>query len=159
MSYESVVKPVGSVEALIEYKNGKSLKIEVPNTVLIVGRNAIVNTLINNTGAYPNLYVNRMVFGDGGVDGGNNPKIVTTNRTGLFGTVQATKSVVAVANPSNTTQAIFTSVLVYSDAVGVDLSEMALVLNNNDYFSMVTFPSIAKTSSMQITWNWSVSMI
>jgi len=158
MSYESNLKVLGSVSADIEFSNGKSLKIEVPNTVLILGRNAIVNALINNTGAYPNFYVNRMVFGDAGTDG-YSPKIVTPNRTGLFGTVRATKSVVAVANPNNTTQAIFTSVLTYDDANGFDLSEMALVLNNNDYFSMVTFPQIAKTSSMQITWNWSVSMI
>ncbi len=159
MNASSDVKAVGTVEATIEYSNGKKIKIASPNTVLILGRTAIVNTLINNTGEYPNLFINRMVFGDGGVDGTGTPKLVTTNRTGLFGTVRATKPVVSTANPDNTTQAIFTSVLTYEDANGYALSEMALVLNNSDYYSMVTFPAITKNSSMQITWNWSVSMV
>lgn len=159
MNASSDIKAVGTVEAIIEYSNGKKIKLATPNTVLILGRTAIVNTLINNTGEYPNLYINRMVFGDGGVDGTGTPKLVTTNRTGLFGTVRSSKPVVSTANPDNTTQAIFTSVLTYEDANGYALSEMALVLINGDYYSMVTFPSITKNSSMQITWNWSVSMV
>jgi hypothetical protein len=159
MNCSDNIKAMGSIDGIIEYNNGKTLKISCPNTVLILGRNALVNTLINNTGEYPNLFINRMVFGDGGVDGTGTPKLVTTNRTGLFGTVRATKPVVSTANPDNSTQAIFTSVLTYDDGNGYSLSEMALVLNNSDYYSMVTFPPITKSSSMQITWNWSLSFI
>lgn len=158
MNCSSQIKVIGEVDGIIEYNNGKKLKISFPNTVLISGRNALVNTLINNTGDYPNLFINRMVFGDGGIEGGM-PKLVTTNRTGLFGTTHASKPVVSTANPDNSTQAIFTSVLTYSDAVGVSLSEMGLVLNNSDFYSIVTFPTITKSSSMQITWNWSLSFV
>lgn len=159
MNASSYIKAIGAVRAIIEYENGKKITIDTPNTVLTVGRSALINTLINNTAPYTNLYVSTMVFGDNGVDGSGTPKIVSADRTGLYGPVQASKPVVSTANIDNPAQAIFTSVLTYSDANGLELSEMALVLNSGVYYSMVTFPTISKTSSMQITWNWAVTMV
>lgn len=158
MNFMSTSKPVGRVEAIIEYSNGKKTTISVDNTVLNLGKLALAKTLANDTGAYTNFYVNRMIFGDSGTSSGE-PKIVSANRTALFGATVANKPVIAAINPDNTAQAIFTATLTYSDAVGYALSEMALVLNNNDLFSMVTFPDLTKTVNMQIVFNWYVSMV
>jgi len=154
------MKTKGFVNAMIEYKDGKNIELSFPNVVLRTGRESLVKTLTNSINAqYTNLFVTRMIFGNGGVTGGGQVKIVDTNRTGLFGVIQASKSVISQTNPSNSTQAIFTSILTYDDANGSTLNEMALVLNSGDLYSMVTFADLTKTSNMQITWNWTVSMI
>ena len=159
MNCNDELKAVGSIDVSLEYKNGKKVKMATSNTILTIGRTMVVNLLIGDTGSYPSYFINRMTFGDNGLDGGSAPKIVTPNRTGLFGPVVATKSAVSTANPDNLTQAIFTSVLAYGDANGSMLSEMALLFNTGDYYSMVTFPGISKTSDMQITFNWAISLI
>lgn len=151
-------KSIGRVEAFLEYKNGKKIKLAFDNTVLNLGKIALAKTLVNDTGTYTNYFVNRMIFGDQGTTGGE-PKIVSSNRTGLFGPTISNKPVVATTNPDNPAQAIFTSTLTYDDAVGYSLSEMALVLNNGDLYSMVTFPDLSKTVNMQIVFNWYVSMV
>lgn len=158
MNFASENKAVGRVEAIIEFSNGKKSVLMVDNTVLNLGKIALAKTLANDTGAYTNFYINRMIFGDQGTSSGE-PKIVSANRTGLFGSTIANKPVVAAINPDNTAQAIFTATLAYSDAVGYALSEMALVMNNNELFSMVTFPDLTKTVNMQIVFNWYVSMV
>lgn len=153
------IKAKGFVDAIIDYKDGKQIKLAFPNVVLRNGREALVKTLTNTVGSdYTSLYVTRMIFGDGGTLGGQ-VRIVDASQTGLFGITRASKSVISQVNPNNSTQAIFTSVLTYDDANGYTLNEMALVMNNANLYSMVTFADLTKTSNMQITWNWSVSLI
>lgn len=99
-----------------------------------------------------------MHFGNGGTIN-NQPKIVDAERTSLFGAKVIGKSVVSSIDPSVSSQVIFTSVLKYEDAVGSVLNEMALVMSNEDFYSMVTFPDLNKTDQMQITWNWRINFL
>lgn len=155
----STLSTRGFVDACINYKDGTKIELAFPNTIMRTGREALVKTLTNNvTSSYTNLYVTRMIFGDGGTSAGQ-VLLVDVNATGLYGATRASKSVVGQINPNNSTQAIFTSILGYDDANGFSLNEMALVLNDGTLYSMVTFADLSKTSSMSITWNWSVSMV
>jgi hypothetical protein len=95
-----------------------------------------------------------MIWGSAGTSG-DAPKFVNAERTGLFGSTVYNRPVVSVADGA---QAIFTSVIPFSTD-NMTLNEMALVMANGDLYSMVTFPDLNKTSSMQITWNWRISYI
>lgn len=149
----------GFVDAVISYKDGTKIELAFPNTIMKTGREALVKTLTNNIGSsYTNLFVTRMIFGDGGTSGGQ-VLLVDANASGMYGVTRASKSVIGQINPNNSTQAIFTSVLGYDDANGFALSEMGLVLNDGSLYSHVTFADLSKTSSMSITWNWTVSMV
>jgi hypothetical protein len=149
----------GFVDAVINYKDGTKIELAFPNTVLVAGREALVKTLTNNVGnSYTNLFVNRIIFGDGGTTAGQ-VKIVETGTNALYGITRASKSVTSQINPNNSTQAIFTSVLGYDDGNGFTLNEMGLVMNNGDLYSHVCFADLTKTSNMSITWNWSISFI
>ena len=152
-------KCLGEVEMIVEYANGrKPLVRKFNNSVVNTGRNALASTLANNIGDSFQLFISRMLFGDGGTVGGT-PRYVTSDRNGLFGTTQASKPVIATIDPNNTSQVVFTSVLTYTDANGVNLNEVALQLNTGNFYSMATFPDMGKTSMMQITWNWRISMV
>ena len=151
-------KCYGYVIGTIVNKNGKTSEINFKNAVLIGGRSELVKVLANKIGATYEQYVSRMIFGDDGVDSGT-PRYVDDNRTGLFGVTRANKPVVATIDPTNTTQVTFTSVLGFDDANGYNLSEMALVLNNDILYSMATFSPLSKTSDIQIIWNWKVNLL
>ena len=155
---EDQVKCIGWIDAVIEYKDGRCEEMHFPNTVLRKGRQALASALTNSFGDGFNFYVSRMVFGDGGTAGGST-KFVDTNRTGLYGLTRASKPVVAGVDPTTPTKAIFTSVLTFADANGFVLNEMGLVMNNNEMYSMSTFPDLTKTDQMQITWSWSVNFV
>jgi len=159
MSFQDGIKPRGFVQRIIEYKSGKIDTIEFPNTVLTTGRQALAATLTNYPSNENNYYITTMLFGGSGTDDDGSTKVVYTSRTGLFGPTLATKSVVATIDPAVATQAIFTAVISYSECNGETLNEMALKMANNDLYSMVTFPDLTKTSSMQITWNWRLSFV
>lgn len=153
----TVVK--GFVDAIICYKDGTKIELAFPNAVLVAGREALVKTLTNNIdNSYTNLFVTRMIFGDGGTTGGQ-VKIVETVNNGLYGITRVSKSVTSQINPNNSTQAIFTSVLGYDDGYGATLNEMGLVMNNGDLYSHVCFADLTKTSNMSIQWSWSISFI
>lgn len=156
---EDQVKCIGWIEALIEWKDGRTKRFSFPNTVLRKGRQALASSITNQlgTGSY-NFFVSRMIFGDGGTMSGAT-KFVDTNRNGLFGVTRANKPVIAGVDPSTPTKAIFTSVLTFNDANGYVLNEMALVMNNEDLYSMSTFPDLTKTEQMQITWSWNVNFV
>jgi hypothetical protein len=158
MTTEDQIKCVGWIDAVIEYKNGRREELHFPNAVLRKGRQALASALTNSFGSDYDYYINRMIFGDGGTAAGTT-KFVDTNRTGLFGLTRASKPVVAGVDPTTPTKAIFTSVLTFADANGFVLSEMALVMNNNDLYSMSTFPDLTKTDQMQITWSWSCNFV
>lgn len=154
----SIIKPKGFVEANIEYKNGKTDKFKFNNTVLRNGRAALAATLANQLNDEFDYYINRMIFGDGGTQGGT-PKIVNNERNGLFGAIRVNKPVITTIDPSNATQVVFTSVVSFSEGVGYTLNEMALQLKNGDLYSMATFPDVTKTSIMQLTWSWTLNFI
>jgi hypothetical protein len=100
-----------------------------------------------------------MLFGDGGTSGDGQPKFVDSSRSGLFGTTQVNKPITSTIDPINATQVVFTSVVSYSEGNGFVLNEMALQMNTGDLYSMATFGGITKTSQIQLTWNWRLSII
>jgi len=152
------IKTSGYVYGEIEYSNGTKKPFEFKNTVLTKGREALAASLSNNFSGEYNFYISRMLFGDGGTSGGSK-KYVNTNRNGLFGTTRASKPVISSIDPNTPYQAIFTSVLRFDDANGYALNEMALQMGTGDFYSMVTFPDLNKTSDMQITFNWRLSFV
>ena len=158
LEISDVIKPVGFVTARIDYKCGKQEFLSFPNTVLTTGREALAASIANSIAGTPTLYVNRMLFGDGGTADGTT-KYVSSSRNGLFGITQASKPVIASVDPNIPSQVVFTSVVTFSDANGAVLSEMALQLASGDLYSMVTFPNLTKTSAMQIIWGWRLSFI
>ena len=152
------VKPVGHVDALIQYKDGVLQRLDFPNTVLLTGRRALARSLANNYGDSYDFFVARMLFGDGGTQSGVK-KIVDAGRNGLFGVTRSAKPVIANIDEEIPAQVIFTSVITFDEVVGVTLNEMALQMANGDLFSMVTFPNLSKTEDMQITWNWRMNFV
>lgn len=151
--------PKGTVDVKIEYCDGRADQtFSFKNTILRKGREALAKSLTNDVGDSYNFYISRMIFGDGGTQSGV-IKFVNTNRNGLFGLTRASKPVISSIDSSAPTQAIFTSVLTYSEANGFVLSEMALVMNTGDLYSMATFPDLSKTEQMQITWVWRASFV
>lgn len=125
------------------------------NAVLRRGREALAASL---AGPSEDLYISRMLFGDGGTTDGV-PKVINTERNGLFGTVRATKVVISSINPQLASEVVFTSVLTYDDANGYHINELGLRMQNNDLYSMATFPGFSKTSSMQVTMNWIITFV
>jgi hypothetical protein len=151
---ESFICPKGEVEIII---NGKTA-MRFSNTILRKGREALALSLSNDFGDSYDFFVSRMLFGNGGT-AGNVPKSVNTEREGLFGTTVASKPVISTIDPNLRSQVVFTSVLSYNEANDQTLNEMALRMNNEDLYSMATFADLTKTSSMQITWVWRISMV
>lgn len=155
----------GDIQMVVE-SNGGIEVVEFRNTILYSGREALALSLANRTGGDFDFFVSRMLFGDGGANGGV-PKAVQAERTALFGTTRVNKPVVANIDPNNRSQVIFTSVVSYDEGNGFNLNEMALQLhgsvlsggNSPSLYSMATFPGISKTSLMQLTFNWRISFI
>lgn len=148
----------GTVEVVVDYKDGKRKVINFNNTILRTGRAALASALANRVGDDFDYFISKMIFGDGGVVG-SVPKQVDDQRMGLFGSARVVRPVISTIDENNPTQVIFTSVIPYDEGNGYELSEMALQMNNGDFYSMATFGGISKTSSMQITWNWRLSFI
>lgn len=149
-----VIQPIGSVERIIEFIDGSKEIFTFKNTILKLGKTALANSITNNLGTNYSYYISEMIWGTAGTSGGA-PKFVNAERTGLFSATIYSIPVVSVVDGS---QAIFTSVIPFATDV-MTLNEMALVMANGDLYSMVTFPDLNKTSSMQITWNWRISYI
>jgi hypothetical protein len=148
----------GWVERIIEYADGTKEVLTFRNTILRLGRQALAYSLVNNIGDTYDFFISRMLFGDGGTQGGS-IKFVSTDRNGLFGATRANKPVSSGVDPDQPTQAIFTSVITFQEANGFTLNEMALQMNTGDLYSMATFPDLNKTNQMQITWNWRLSFV
>jgi hypothetical protein len=150
------IHPIGEVERIVEFANGSKEIISFKNTILKLGRIALANALGHNLGPDYLFYINEMIWGSNGTTGGA-PKFVNSERTGLFGPTALSKPVVSTVD---STRVIFTSVIPFNSGIEpVTLNEMALVMASRELYSMVTFPDLTKTSSMQITWNWSISII
>jgi len=148
----------GIIEAVIDYKNGNREILSFDNAVLRSGREALASVLANQIGDNFEFFISRMIFGDGGTNGGV-PKFVQTARSGLFGTTRVNKPVVASIDPATPSQVVFTAVISFSEGNGFTLNEMALVMDNGNLYSMATFSDLTKTSQMQITWNWRLSFV
>jgi hypothetical protein len=147
----------GTVKLIID-ENGQQETFHYNNTVLMKGREALASCLANQIGDEFEFYINRMIFGDQGTSGGV-PKYVHSSRTGLFGATVVSKPVISSVDPDNLNIATFTSVISRTEGNGYALSEMALQMANGHIYSMVTFPDISKTSSMQLTWSWSITIL
>ena len=148
----------GDVEFVIDYKDGAQEISELRNTVLRDGKIALAKSLANEVADPYDFYVESMTFGSSGASG-STPKFVDESRTGLFGTTLLTKSVISSIDTASPQEAIFTSVVVYDELVGHALNEMGLKMKNGDLYSMITFPDLNKTSQMQLTINWHISML
>lgn len=157
-SLVSTITLKGHVFGTIEYKNGVVTHFDFPNTILKTGKRVLPVVLTNQIGDTFALYVTKMLFGDGGTDGGVK-KYVSAERNGLFGVVQLAKPVIATIDSLLPTQAAFTSVIRYEDAVGLTLNEMALQMSNGDLYSLVTFNDFTKTEDMQITYQWKIMVV
>lgn len=158
MKIKDEIKTRGDVEGIIEYKDGRKETKCFHNAILRKGREALASSLANEFGSEFNFFINRMLFGDGGTVTGT-PKFVEDSRNGLFGVTQVIKPILSTIDVNNPTQVVFTSVVAFSEGNGFTLNEIALQMNDGDLYSMATFAGIAKTSQMQITWNWRLSFI
>lgn len=147
------IKTTGVVESYIEWADGRIETFEVRNTILKKGRQALAKTLAGDIGDEFGFYITRMLFGDGGTQGGVK-KYVNAGRNGLFGTTRLSKPVISNVDNSVPEQVILTSVIRFDELVGVTINEMATQMANGDLYSMTTFPDLSKTADMQITWNW-----
>lgn len=157
----STLCPYGEVEALIEYDDGRTerhVRRCDLNIVLNNGKAAQARSLAGDIGSAFTNYVCKMLFGTNGTVGGV-PRFVDAGRSGLFGPTLIAKNVTSIINPSAPNTVIFTTVLTFSDANGSSINEMALQMANGDLYSMVTFGDVTKTSSMQITYSWSLSLL
>lgn len=158
MQFDDNIKSIGNIEMIIETLSGEKEIRCFHNTVLKKGREALAKVLANEVGDTLDFFISRMIFGDGGTAGGS-PKAINAERNGLFGLVRANKPVISSINSSLPTQVILTSVVAFSEANGFVLNEMALQMNSGDLYSMTTFPDLSKTSSLQLTFNWSISFV
>jgi hypothetical protein len=125
---------------------------------LRAGREALAASLANEIGDSYDFFITRMIFGDSGVTGGV-PKHVSSDRNGLFGITRINKPVIATIEPTIRSQVLFTAIIDKTEGNGLYLSEMALVMNNDDLYSMATFPELGKTSQMAINWSWRLSVV
>ncbi len=158
MNQSSLIMPKGDVECIIDYLDGRRVHLGHMNTVLDGGKEALAASLAGDIGSSFTYYVCKMQFGNSGTTGGV-PRFVDSTRNGLFGPVLIRKNTTATIAPSSPSTVIFTAILTFTDLVGQTINEMALEMANADLYSMVTFGDISKTSSMQITWNWRISVI
>lgn len=158
MNMKDEVRAIGDVEYIIDWEDGKQETVFFKNTVLRKGREALAKSLANQIGSGFQFYITHMLFGDGGTDSGAK-KYVDVGRNGLFGTTRLSKPVIAMIDPTISTQVILTSVIARDEAVNVTLNEMALQMANGDLYSLTTFPDLNKTEDMQITWSWYLNFV
>jgi len=154
-----IIKIDGWIEIIKEWNDDNKKEIQwVKNTTLRSGRIAIVNSLANNFGGTFDLFISSMVFGSGGTSGGT-PRFVNDTLEGLFPPTTITKGVIISVPVDTPTMLIATSVLTYDDANGTAVNEAGLQLKSGDFLNLATFGDINKTSNMQLTFNWRISMI
>ena len=149
----------GFIDVCIEDRKNNKLFYKINNTILRSGKSALAMSLANElSGQYYPFYINSIMFGNGGMVDGK-LRTVNSERSSLFGSEVVSKSIISSIDPNIPTQATFTSVLTFDDAVGQTINEMALEMANENLYSMVTFPDLMKTSDIQITWNWRINFI
>ena len=150
--------PYGEVEIIFDYLDGTREIHRGKNALLDKGRESLAKVLANDVGDTFDLYISRMLFGNGGTSGGV-PRHVLSTRTGLFGTTVANKVVSANIDSAVPSQVTFSAVLKFDDANGETINELALQLNSGDLYSMYTWTGFGKDSTVQTTMNWRVTFI
>lgn len=159
MNIQTDIKPIGEVERIIEYSDGSPKEVKYfRNTILKNGRIALAKSLANDIGGSYAFYISKMIFGTGGTSGGAE-RFVNADRNALFCGIPPANCIKPVIASTDVTQVIFTSVLTFEDAIGLILNEMALMMANEQLYSMVTFPDFTKTGAMQVTWNWRLNFV
>jgi hypothetical protein len=139
----------GLIKETIKYKDGKTEKYQFYNTILKTGKTTMAKLL---TKEEENLFVTNMVFGDGG-----NGKEISVDQNALFGITRVNKKV--VSQVINDTEASFTAEIGFNEANGYTLNEMALMLNNEQLYSMAIFPDLTKTEQISIVWEWTLNFV
>lgn len=162
------IKSIGYGEITIEDREGNKIVKPFKNAILKTGREAIIKALTHSLQACSNTngqfeyafpyFINNMVFGNGGEIGGV-PRSVNANQNGLYGVTVASKQVNSLINPSNSSQAVFTAVLGFSDGNGYSINEIGLQMGSGDLYSLSTFSGISKTSQIQITFSWNINIL
>jgi hypothetical protein len=155
---ESEIKHLGEIHIIQTNLDGTKLEKKVKNKVLYTGRSALAASLANSFGGSYNFFISNVLFGSNGTIGGV-PRFIDDGRDGLFGPTILSKPVLATINPDFTTQVTFTTVVAFDEVVGQVINEMALQMADSSVFSMATFGDINKTNTMQLTWNWKLSMV
>lgn len=158
MLINEAIRQYGEVEVIIEHKSGFWEKHLFKNAILSNAKNANASAICNDIGQTFQFYVSNMIFGTSGTLGGA-PKVVDASRNGLFGPTLVNKQVMSTVNPQILNQAIFTAVIGFDEGNGNIINEMALVMKNDELYSMVTLGGISKDSSIQITFNWRISYL
>ncbi len=154
--FQESINSKGFVEIVItDSKTGEILEIHKQNTVLLSGKTLMARSLAGEINDPFDFYVYSMEFGTGGLEG-STPKTVNSGLTSLY--ISSGIEVLVGRSWSNSypTQAIFTGTLNTEIGNGLNINEAALKMANGDLFSMITFPSLSKTNSQQITLNWTV---
>lgn len=161
MNQKEDITSIGTIKIEVRKNGHQEERIEeifVKNTVLQTGREALARSLANDYGEIYQFYIHRMLFGNGGTEGGI-PVYVNVSRNGLFGTTLLSKPVSCSIDPNFTSQVVFTSVVTFDEAIGETINEMAMQMSNGDLYSMATFGDISKSGAMQITFSWRCSFI
>lgn len=132
---------------------------EESNTVLHVGREALLRQLINS---YTGAHFSYMLFGDGGAteDGGvRTPISVAQDRTALFGS--ELDRVPVVGSFSYSTAGL--PYLIVSGMLGAEspangswISETALMLASGSLYAMKTWAGVLKNAEVDLVVNWQV---
>lgn len=130
-------------------------KLYHENTILLSGKNLMARSLAGEIDDQLD-YIRSIEFGIGGLKNDSTPKKVKPEMTSLF--LSSGTEVLVGRSWSNSypTQATFTGTLNTETANGLDINEAALKTARGDLFSMVTFPSLTKTSNLQITSHWDI---
>lgn len=144
----------GGVQIVMDYRNSDREIRYFPNTILDNARHVVANFLGGHE--QDHVFVQSMIFGDGGLDDKEVKRAVNPNRTALFGVSRIKKPVVSQVVKF---AALYTSVITWEEANGLFLSEMALQMSDESLFSLVTFPPLGKTDQMQLTFNWEVEVL
>lgn len=152
------VRSVGEVEIRLRHRGGREDVVLVKNAVVNAARNAQANALCNQIGSSFQFYVDRMIFGTNGTLGGA-PKVVEASRNGLFGPTLVSKQVLSAVNPNALNQAMFTAVMGFDEGNGSIINEMGLLMKSGDLYSMATLGGISKDSTVQVIFNWKISML
>lgn len=155
---EETISKYGEVEIILDHKSGERESFVVKNAILNNAKNAQASALCNDIGQTFQFYVSNMIFGTNGTLGGA-PKVVDASRNGLFGSTLVNKQVMSTVNPQVLNQAIFTAVIGFDEGNGNIINEMALVMKNDQLYSMVTLGGISKDSTVQITFNWRITQM
>ena len=155
-------KAVGQVKiTLTDTNTGEVIEvIERKNSVLNVGREAVLNGLANKNTA--DRFISAMVFGDGGAELSGSDMVersVSRERDALFGVQRDETAVVCRVQHNNdgTPYMLVTGIIgSESTANGYTLNEVALRLNSGELYALMTWQGTAKTASVSMTMQWLV---